>query len=103
MRETGRRRDGQRRLSKRPRFEKGHRVSMAPSPNSNSGNGEGDVEIDQEARDKEAKRLLKEREAIKRKLEMNKQKRRSSMGRPSLGRGLAATRKFISVFSSRLP
>lgn len=41
------------------------------------------------------KRLLKEREAIKRKLEMNEQMRRSSMGRPSCEHGLAVTCKFF--------
>ena len=42
--EMGRRAVNGRHLE-RPRFEKGHQVSMAPSPNFNSGNGEGDVEM----------------------------------------------------------
>ncbi|KIM73634.1 hypothetical protein PILCRDRAFT_828931 [Piloderma croceum F 1598] len=76
------------RHSKRPRFEKGRRVSIAPLPTPHSQEREG--EMNAEEREREAKRLLKEREAIKRKLEMNKKRRRSSMGRPSLGgKGLA--------------
>lgn len=84
------------RRSKRPRFETGKSVSIAPLPSTSDGTGDET----QQDRDREAKRLLKEREAIKRKLEMNKQKRRSSMGRPSLGgRGFVATRKnFIFCF-----
>ncbi|KAF7968022.1 hypothetical protein HWV62_32150 [Athelia sp. TMB] len=77
-----------RRTSKRPKFEKGRRISIAPPP----GEGEGG-ERSQKERDEEAARLAKEREAIKRKLELNKQRRRSSMGRPSLGRGPVAAPK----------
>ncbi|EGO01234.1 hypothetical protein SERLA73DRAFT_159705 [Serpula lacrymans var. lacrymans S7.3] len=43
------------------------------------------IAVEQGERDEEAKRLQKEREAIRRKLDHNKAKRRSSMGRPSLG------------------
>jgi hypothetical protein len=83
------------RHAKRPRFEKGRRVSIVLPPNTHTANGgEGNPDMTQEERDKEANRLLKEREAIKRKLEMNKQRRRSSMGRPSLGgKGLMSPRK----------
>jgi hypothetical protein len=83
------------RHSKRPRFEKGRRISIAPLPTPHSQEREG--EMNAEEREIEAKRLLKEREAIKRKLEMNKKRRRSSMGRPSLGgKGLAGvSRKFL--------
>lgn len=83
--------DENRRQSKRPKFEKGRRVSIAPPPKADDGE---EAEMTQEERDKESKRLAKEREAIKRKLEINKQRRRSSMGRPSVGgRGFVA-RKF---------
>jgi len=58
------------RHAKRPRFEKGGGlcVSIAPLPNpraggERSGDGSGEGEMTQEERDKEAKRLLKEREA----------------------------------------
>jgi hypothetical protein len=52
-------------------------------------------EMNAEEREREAKRLLKEREAIKRKLEMNKKRRRSSIGRPSLGGKGLVSRKFL--------
>jgi hypothetical protein len=96
--------DGNGRHSKRPRFEKGRHVSIARPPNAHgTDDGQGSEEMTQEQRDKEAGRLLKEREAIKRKLEMNRKRRRSSMGRPSLGpMGLPATRKDFPPSHSRL-
>ena len=91
------------RHSKRPRFEKGRRVSIVLPPNTHPANGgDGNPDMTQEQRDKEAKRLLKEREAIKRKLEMNKQRRRSSMGRPSLGgKDLMSPRKNFLCYPAR--
>ena len=78
----------EKRHSKRPKFEKGRRISIALPPVTVGREDEG---MTQEERDKETRRLAKEREAIKRKLELNKQRRRSSMGRPSMGgRGIIA-------------
>jgi len=44
--------------------------------------------IDEAEREREEAKKLKEREAIRRKLDANKAKRRSSMGRPSMSRGI---------------
>ena len=87
-----------RRQSKRPKFENGLGVSIAPPPVTVGAEDEG---MTQEERDKEAKRLAKEREVIKRKLELNKQRRRSSMGRPSMGgRGVTACKKVPHLLAS---
>jgi hypothetical protein len=69
--------------SKRPRFENGRRVSITPLPTPHSQGHEGETNAEERAR--EAKRLMKEREAIKRKFEINNTKRSSSIGRSSLG------------------
>ncbi|TDL27976.1 hypothetical protein BD410DRAFT_781909 [Rickenella mellea] len=76
-----------RRTSKRPRVSQltkeldKKRVSIAPLPS------KGPAGDDSE--DEETEQARKEREAIKRKLEYNKAKRRSSMGRVSVGGGKA--------------
>jgi hypothetical protein len=87
--------EGGRRASKRPKVEgdadqhaveKGKRVSIAPSPPIDR-----DISLvgqDSES-DKEEKRKQKERDAIRRKLELNKARRRSSMGRVSVSGGKA--------------
>ncbi|KAG1732114.1 hypothetical protein EDB19DRAFT_1855562 [Suillus lakei] len=49
-------------------------------------------------REREDAKKLKEREAIRRKLDANKAKRRSSMGRPSIGKGVVQTPKQTSRF-----
>lgn len=82
---------GERRLSKRPRMESevsdapvqetAKRVSIAPVVPDNKQNE------DSGEKEREERRKQKEREAVKRKLEINKARRRSSMGRVSVGGG----------------
>ncbi|KZP30800.1 hypothetical protein FIBSPDRAFT_850243 [Athelia psychrophila] len=82
--------NGRLRQSKKTKFEKGKRISIAAPPAAEEGEG---AERTQAERDQEGARLAKEREAIKRKLELNKARRRSSMGRPSIGRGPVVPQK----------
>lgn len=72
---------GQRRRSKRPRLETEATVELEPQP---SNSGETDKIIPDADTGKEEERKRKERELIRKRLEYNKTKRRSSMGRPSL-------------------
>ncbi|KAG6329280.1 hypothetical protein ID866_9809 [Astraeus odoratus] len=79
---------GQRRMSKRPRLEPEPAAEGEPQAPANeeiipSNEADKKQEDDEE---KEEERKQKERELIRRRLEYNKAKRRSSMGRPSLGR-----------------
>ncbi|KAL4067410.1 hypothetical protein V8B97DRAFT_914919 [Scleroderma yunnanense] len=77
---------GQRRMSKRPRLE--HETLAEPVAEASASNTKGTTlappdDADKE-KDKEEKKQ-RERELIRKRLEHNKAKRRSSMGRPSLG------------------
>ncbi|KAI6038654.1 hypothetical protein EDC04DRAFT_1929953 [Pisolithus marmoratus] len=72
---------GQRRMSKRPRLETETAVEAEGQPSNSGENNKTTPDADKE---EEEGRKQKERELVRRRLEYNKAKRRSSMGRPSL-------------------
>ena len=74
---------GQRRMSKRPRLE---RETLGKSVEEASGSNAPAPPNGADKDSEEGEKKQKERELIRKRLEYNKAKRRSSMGRPSLGR-----------------
>ncbi|KAI6018354.1 hypothetical protein EDC04DRAFT_3093303 [Pisolithus marmoratus] len=73
---------GQRRMSKRPRLETETAVEAEGQPSNSGETNKTTPDADKEKEEEERKQ--KERELVRRRLEYNKAKRRSSMGRPSL-------------------
>ncbi|KAI6141780.1 hypothetical protein BKA82DRAFT_4198022 [Pisolithus tinctorius] len=88
---------GQRRKSKRPRLETETAVEADAQPSNSSETNKTSRDADKEKEEEERKQ--KEKELVRRRLEYNKAKRRSSMGRPSLaGRGPPQKAKATSRF-----
>ncbi|KAI6126648.1 hypothetical protein F5141DRAFT_998079 [Pisolithus sp. B1] len=75
---------GHRRKSKRPRLETEAAVELETQPSNGGETNKIIPDADTEKEEEERKHKERERELIRRRLEYNKAKRRSSMGRPSL-------------------
>ena len=81
---------GQRRMSKRPRLER----ETLDEPVAEASGSSAPAPNDTHKHNDEEEKKQKERELIRKRLEYNKAKRRSSMGRPSLGGRAPPSREF---------